>query len=60
MHIPEDEIVEYKEMAAFEAKNLFIIKKTITAFMNSKGGTLFIGIKDSLVAKGFNSGNNIY
>ncbi|CAD8134793.1 unnamed protein product [Paramecium pentaurelia] len=60
IHVPEDETIEYKEMINLEAKNKFIVKKAVTAFMNQKGGTLFIGIKDSQEVRGFNVGSNIY
>ncbi|CAD8051386.1 unnamed protein product [Paramecium sonneborni] len=60
IHVPEDESIEYKEMINLEVKNQFIVKKTVTAFMNQKGGALFIGIKDSFLVRGFYIGNNIY
>lgn len=34
IHVREDETIEYKEMVKLEAKNQFIIKKAVTAFMN--------------------------
>ncbi|CAD8050195.1 unnamed protein product [Paramecium sonneborni] len=60
IHVPEDETIEYKEMINLEVKNQFIVKKAVTAFLNQKGGTLFIGIKDSFQVRGFYVGNNIY
>lgn len=45
-------------MTNLEPKNLFIIKKAITAFLNQEGGSLFIGIKDSLEIRGFYIGED--
>ena len=49
----ESETIEYKHyIPPFNENAIFIIQKTINAFLNTRGGRIYIGINDYKVVKG--------